>query len=90
MEAVRYQGTPQMITAQPRQRTRYQPRLFDARIAIASAGMSDLRVISDEFREGLLLGAVLRRDSGIQPGTSGAGARHNQIGAGVDIAMKAA
>src|SRR5262245_13935437 len=53
MEAVRYQGTPPMITAMANGELEIASLAYSTLgIAIANAGISDLRVISDEFRDG--------------------------------------
>jgi NitT/TauT family transport system substrate-binding protein len=96
MEAVRYQGTPQMITALANGELEIASLAYSTLgIAIANAGMSDLRVISDEFRDGVpgyfSTQFFVRRDSGIRKieDLRGKVLATNQIGAGVDIAMKA-
>jgi NitT/TauT family transport system substrate-binding protein len=64
-------------------------------IAIDNAGLSDLRVISDEFRDGVpgyfSNQFFVRKDSGIKKieDLKGKVLATNAIGAGVDIAMKA-
>jgi NitT/TauT family transport system substrate-binding protein len=64
-------------------------------IAIANAGISDLRVVSDEFRDGVpgyfSNQFFVRKDSGIKKieDLKGKVLATNIVGAGVDIAMKA-
>ena len=54
MEAVRYQGTPPMITALANGELEIANLAYSTLgIAIQNAGISDLRVISDEFRDGV-------------------------------------
>ncbi len=96
MEAVRYQGTPPMITALANDELEIANLAFSTLgIAIANAGISDLRVISDEFRDGVpgyfSNQFFVRKDSGIKKieDLKGKVLATNAIGAGVDIAMKA-
>jgi ABC-type nitrate/sulfonate/bicarbonate transport system substrate-binding protein len=97
MEAVRYQGTPPMITALSNGELEIASLAYSTLgIAIANAGISDLRVISDEFRDGVpgyfSNQFFVRKDSGIKriEDLKGKVLATNLIGAGVDIAMKAA
>src|SRR5690349_11692740 len=54
MEAVRYQGTPPMITAIANGELEIANLAYSTLgIAIQNAGITDLRVISDEFRDGV-------------------------------------
>jgi sulfonate transport system substrate-binding protein len=96
MEAVRYQGTPPMITAMSNGELEIASLAYSTLgIAIANAGINDLRVISDEFRDGVpgyfSNQFFVRRDSGIKmiEDLKGKVLATNVIGAGVDIAMKA-
>jgi sulfonate transport system substrate-binding protein len=96
MEAVRYQGTPPMITALSNGELEIASLAYSTLgIAIANAGISDLRVISDEFRDGVpgyfSNQFFVRKDSGIKKieDLKGKVLATNLIGAGVDIAMKA-
>jgi sulfonate transport system substrate-binding protein len=96
MEAVRYQGTPPMITAMSNGELEIASLAYSTLgIAIANAGINDLRVISDEFRDGVpgyfSNQFFVRRDSGIKTieDLKGKVLATNVIGAGVDIAMKA-
>ena len=96
MEAVRYQGTPQMITAMANGELEIANLAYSTLgIAIENAGISDLRVICDEFRDGVpgyfSNQFFVRKDSGIKAieDLKGKVLATNLIGAGVDIAMKA-
>ena len=96
MEAVRYQGTPQMITALANGELEFANLAYSTLgIAIANAGISDLRVITDEFRDGapgyFSNQYFVRKDSGIKKieDLKGKVLATNLIGTGVDIAMKA-
>jgi sulfonate transport system substrate-binding protein len=96
LEAVRYQGTPPMITAMSNGELEIASLAYSTLgIAIANAGISDLRVISDEFRDGVpgyfSNQFFVRKDSGIKKieDLKGKVLATNIVGAGVDIAMKA-
>jgi NitT/TauT family transport system substrate-binding protein len=96
MEAVRYQGTPEMIAALANGELEIASLAYSTiGIAIANAGIGDLRIISDEFRDGVpghfSTQFFVRKDSGIQKITDlkGKVLATNQVGGGVDIAMKA-
>ena len=96
MEAVRYQGTPPMITALANGELEIANLAYSTLgIAIQNAGISDLRVISDEFRDGVpgyfSNQFFVRKDSGIKTieDLKGKVLATNLIGTGVDIAMKA-
>lgn len=53
-EAVHFQGTPQMITALANNELEIADLAFASlAIAVENAGMSDLRVIADEFQDGV-------------------------------------
>jgi NitT/TauT family transport system substrate-binding protein len=97
MEAVRYQGTPPMITALANGELEIANLAYSTLgIAIENAGISDLRVISDDFRDGVpgyfSNQFFVRKDSRIKKieDLKGKVLATNAIGAGVDIAMKAA
>lgn len=54
LETVRYQGTPQMITALANNELEVASMAYSSfPIAVANAGLDDLRVIADEFQEGV-------------------------------------
>src|SRR5204863_9620106 len=96
MEAVRYQGTPPMITALANGELEIANLAYSTLgIAIENAGISDLRVISDGFRDGVpgyfSNQFFVGKDSGIKSisDLKGKVLATNVIGAGVDIAMKA-
>lgn len=96
MEAVRYQGTPPMITALANGELEIANLAYSTLgIAIDNAGISDLRVIADEFRDGMpgyfSNQFFVRKDSGIKKieDLKGKVLATNLIGAGIDIAMKA-
>src|SRR5436190_8069958 len=96
MEAVRYQGTPPMITALANGELEIANLAYSTLgIAIDSAGISDLRVIADDFRDGVpgffSNQFFVRKDSGIKKieDLKGKVLATNLIGTGVDIAMKA-
>jgi NitT/TauT family transport system substrate-binding protein len=96
MEAVRYQGTPEMIAALANGELEIASLAYSTiGIAIANAGISDLRIVSDEFRDGVpghfSTQFFVRKDSGIQKiaDLKGKVLATNQVGGGVDIAMKA-
>jgi len=70
LETVRYQGTPQMITALANNELEVASMAYSSfPIAVANAGLSDLRVIADEFQEGVpgyyTDAYWVRKDSGI-------------------------
>jgi NitT/TauT family transport system substrate-binding protein len=96
MEAQRYQGTPPMITALANGELEIAPLAYSTLgIAIENAGISDLRVISDQIRDGdsgyFSNQFFVRKDSGIKriEDLKGKVLATNILGAGVDIAMKA-
>ena len=93
MEAVRFQGTPQMITALANGELEFANLAYSTLgIAIANAGISDLRVITDEFRDGapgyFSNQFFVRKDSGIKKieDLKGKVLATNHNGTGVDIA----
>src|SRR5581483_4714366 len=96
MEAVRYQGTPPMITALANGELEIANLAYSTLgIAVQNAGITDLRVISDGFRDGVpgyfSNQFFVRKDSGIKTieDLKGKVLATNVVGAGVDIAMKA-
>ncbi len=96
LEAVRYQGTPQMITAIANNELEISNLAYSSlAIAIENAGLDDIRVIADEFQDGIpgyfSQQFYVRKDSGITKvedlkgkviGTNGAGSA-------VDVAIRA-
>src|SRR6185437_7022895 len=96
LEAVRYQGTPPMITAIANNELEVSNLAYSSlAIAIENAGLDDIRVIADEFQDGVpgyfSQQYYVRKDSGINKvedlkgkviGTNGAGSA-------VDVATRA-
>jgi sulfonate transport system substrate-binding protein len=96
LETVHYQGTPQMITALANNQLEIASLAYSSfAIAVENAGLSDLRIITDEFQDGVpgyfSQEYYVRKDSGINKvedlkgkviGTNGAGSA-------VDIAIRA-
>jgi sulfonate transport system substrate-binding protein len=96
LEAIRFQGTPQMITAIANNELEISNLAYSSlAIAIENAGLDDIRVIADEFQDGVpgyySSQYYVRKDSGINKvedlkgkviGTNGAGSA-------VDIAIRA-
>ena len=96
LDAVRYQGTPQMITAIANNELEIASLAYSSlAIAIDNAGLDDIRVIADEFQDGVpgyySQQYYVRKDSGINKvedlkgkiiGTNGGGSA-------VDIAVRA-
>ena len=71
IESIRYQGTPQMITAIANNELEVSNLAYSSlAIAIENAGLSDIRVIADEFQDGVAgrysTQFYVRKDSGIQ------------------------
>jgi NitT/TauT family transport system substrate-binding protein len=96
MEDVRYQGTPPMITALANGELEIANLAYSTLgIAIENAGIRDLRVICDEFRDGVpgyfSNQYFVRKDSGIKKiaDLKGKVLATNSVGSGIDIAMKA-
>lgn len=97
LEAVRYGGTPPMITALANNELEIANLAFSTLgLAIQNAGLSDLRIIADEFQDGapgyFSNQYWVRKDSGINKieDLKGKVLATNAVGSGVDIAMKAA
>jgi sulfonate transport system substrate-binding protein len=96
LEAVRFQGTPPMITALAANELEIADLAYSTLgIAIRNAGLDDLRVIADEFQDGVP-GCYsdeffVRKDSGISKveDIKGKVTGTNAAGSAVDIAMKA-
>jgi NitT/TauT family transport system substrate-binding protein len=71
VESVRYQGTPQMITAIANNELEVSNLAYSSlAIAIENAGLDDIRVIADEFQDGVpgyyTQEYFVRKDSGIE------------------------
>jgi len=97
MEAVRFQGTPPMITALANNEIEIGDLAYSSfGLAVQNAGLDDLRVIGDEFQDGApgrySNQFFVRKDSGINriEDLKGKVIAINAIGSGVDIAMRAA
>jgi NitT/TauT family transport system substrate-binding protein len=95
-EAVRYAGTPPMITAIANNELEIGNLAFSTLpIAIVNAGMDDIRVISDDFRDGVEGYASndfeVLADGPIQKieDLKGKVLATNSAGSGVDVAMRA-
>ncbi len=96
MEAIRFQGTPPMITALANNELEIGDLAYSTLgLAIQNAGISDLRVIADEFQDGVpgyySNQFFVRKDGGINKveDLKGKVLATNSIGSGIDIAMKA-
>jgi ABC-type nitrate/sulfonate/bicarbonate transport system substrate-binding protein len=96
MEATRYQGTSAMITALANNELDVAGLAYSTLgLAISNAGISDLRVVSDGFRDGVpgyfSNQFFVRKDSNIKKieDLKGKVLATNLIGTGADIAMKA-
>jgi sulfonate transport system substrate-binding protein len=95
VEAVRYQGTPQMITAIANNELEVSNLAYSSlAIAIENAGLDDIRVIADEFQDGVpgyyTQEYFVRKDSGINKveDLKGKVIGTNAGGSAVDIAMR--
>jgi sulfonate transport system substrate-binding protein len=95
-EAVRFQGTPPMVTAIANNELEVANLAFSTlAIAIQNAGLDDLRVIADEFQDGVpgwyTQEYMVLKDSPIQKPEQlkGKVAMTNAVGSAVDVAMKA-
>ena len=96
MEAVHFKSTPVMITALAAGEIDIAPFTFASfGTAIVNARMEDLRIIADEFQDGVegyfTEPYLVRRDSGINSvaDLKGKVIATNGIGSGVDMAMRA-
>jgi sulfonate transport system substrate-binding protein len=96
MEAMRYEGTPPMITALANNELDIAVLAYSTLgLGIQNAGLTDLRVIADEFQDGapgyFSNQYWVRRDSGINTieDLKGRVLATNSLGSGIDIAMKA-
>jgi sulfonate transport system substrate-binding protein len=95
-EAVRYQGTPPMITAMAVNELEIADLAYSTLgLAIQNAGLDDLKIIADEFQDGVpghySDEFFVRKDSGIDKveDLKGKVIATNAAGSAVDIAMKA-
>src|SRR3984957_1731847 len=95
-EAVRYAGTPPMITAIANNELEIGNLAFSTLpIAIGNAGMDDIRVISDDFQDGVadyasndfevLTDGPIKKIEDLK----GKALATNSMGSGVDVAMRA-
>lgn len=96
LEAIRYQGTPPMITAMAVGELEIGNLAYSTLgLAIQNAGLDDLQVIADEFQDGVpgyySDEFFVRKDSGIAKieDLKGKVVATNATGSGIDIAMKA-
>jgi len=96
MEAVRFAGTPPMITALANNELEIANIAYSSfGLAIQNAGLDDLRIIADEFQDGApgrySNQFFVRKDSGINKveDLKGKVVATNSIGSGIDIAMRA-
>ncbi len=96
LESVRYQGTPQMITAIANNELEVSNLAYSSlAIAIENAGLDDIRVIADEFQDGVpghfTTQFYVRKDSGINKveDLKGKVIGTNGGGSAVDIAVRA-
>ncbi len=96
LETVRYQGTPQMITAIANNELEVASLAYSSfAIAIENAGLSDLRVIADEFQDGVSGYYTdlyyVRKDSGINKveDLKGKVIGTNGGGSAIDVAQRA-
>jgi NitT/TauT family transport system substrate-binding protein len=97
IESVRYQGTPQMITAIANNELEVSNLAYSSlAIAIENAGLDDIRVIADEFQDGVpgrySTKFYVRKDSGINKieDIKGKVVGTNGGGSAVDVALRAA
>jgi len=97
LEAVRYQGTPPMITALANNELEIANLAYSTfGLAIQNAGLDDLTIIADEFQDAApghySSQFFVRKDSGIEKieDLKGKVLATNVLGSGVDIGMKAA
>lgn len=97
IESVRYQGTPQMITAIANNELEVSNLAYSSlAIAIENAGLDDIRVIADEFQDGVTgrysTQFYVRKDSGINKieDIKGKVVGTNGGGSAVDVALRAA
>jgi NitT/TauT family transport system substrate-binding protein len=96
IEATRYQGTPQMITAIANNELEVSNLAYSSlAIAIQNAGLDDIRVIADEFQDGVpghySTQYYVRKDSGINKieDLKGKVIGTNGGGSAIDVAIRA-
>ena len=96
LESTRFRGTPQMITAIANNELEVASLAYSSfAIAVENAGLSDLRVISDEFQDGVpgyfSQQYYVRKDSGINKveDLKGKVIGTNGGGSAVDVAVRA-
>ncbi len=96
LESIRYQGTPQMITAIANNELEISNLAYSSlAIAIENAGLDDIRVIADEFQDGVdghfSQQYYVRKDSGINKveDLKGKVIGTNGGGSAVDVAIRA-
>lgn len=96
IESIRYQGTPQMITAIANNELEVSNLAYSSlAIAIENAGLDDIRVIADEFQDGVpgyySTQFYVRKDSGINKveDIKGKVVASNGGGSAVDVALRA-
>jgi sulfonate transport system substrate-binding protein len=96
MEPVRFAGTPPMITALANNELEISNLAYSTLgIAIENAGLSDLRIVADEFQDGVAgyysQEYMVLKDSPIQKveDLKGRVVATNAAGSAVDVAMKA-
>ena len=96
MEAVRYPGTPPMITALANNELEISNLAYSTLgIAIQNAGLDDLRIIADEFRDGVdgyySQEYMVLKDGPIQKvqDLKGKAIMTNAAGSAIDVAMRA-
>ena len=96
LESSRYQGTPQMITAIANNELEVSNLAYSSlAIAIENAGLDDLRVVADEFQDGVpgyySAQYYVRKDSGINKvaDLKGKVIGTNGGGSAIDVAIRA-
>jgi sulfonate transport system substrate-binding protein len=96
LEAARYQGTPQMIAAIANNELEVSNLAYSSlAIAIENAGLDDIRVIADEFQDGVTgyfsSQYYVRKDSGINKveDLKGKVIGTNGGGSAIDVAIRA-
>src|SRR5471030_3087696 len=96
LESIRFQGTPQMITAIANNELEISNLAYSSlAIAIENAGLDDIRVIADEFQDGVTgyfsSQYYVRKDSGINKveDLKGKVIGTNGGGSAIDVAIRA-